>query len=72
MYSLLFVKGTLGQPKLWDLKLPSSYQHPMAPYDVLVDPGTLPKHPVLAKKETVEKIVHEDSVPSGDEDEVRE
>ena len=37
--------GTLGQPKIWDISNPVSYQHPMAPYDVLVDPQTLPKLP---------------------------
>ena len=42
----------------------------MAPYDVLVDPGTLPKHPVLEKRESIEKIIHEDSVHSEDDEEV--
>jgi len=37
--------GTLGQPKMWDITNPVSYQHPMAPYDVLVDPQTLPNMP---------------------------
>jgi len=30
--------GTFGQPLKWDIYDSSSYQHPMAPYDVLVDP----------------------------------
>lgn len=37
--------GTLGQPKIWDITNPVSYQHPMAPYDVLVDPQTVPHIP---------------------------
>ena len=37
--------GTLGQPKIWDITNPVSYQYPMAPYDVLVDPQTLPTLP---------------------------
>jgi len=36
--------GTFGQPNIWDIASPSSYQHPMAPYDVLVDPLSVPKH----------------------------
>ena len=39
--------GTLGQPKIWDITNPVSYQHPMAPYDVLVDPHTLPDLPKI-------------------------
>jgi len=40
-----YTTGTLGQPKMWDITNPVSYQHPMAPYDVLVDPQTLPNMP---------------------------
>lgn len=39
--------GTFGQPLKWDIYDTTSYQHPMAPYDVLVDPASIPKHPVL-------------------------
>eukprot|EP00794_Sanderia_malayensis_P006938 gene6938-7717_t len=39
--------GTFGQPNLWEISTPSTYQHPMAPYDVLVDPLSVPNHPVL-------------------------
>lgn len=59
--------GTFGQPKAWDINEPVTYQHPMAPYDVLVDPQTLanvPKTPVATeetktqekKKEENEKV----------------
>ena len=41
----VFFSGTLGQPKIWDITNPVSYQYPMAPYDVLVDPQTLPTLP---------------------------
>ena len=39
--------GTFGQPLKWDIYDSLSYQHPMAPYDVLMDPASIPKHPVL-------------------------
>lgn len=35
--------GTFGQPKKWDIFDASTFQHPMAPYDVLMDPGSLPE-----------------------------
>lgn len=54
VYSL----GTLGQPKIWDITNPVSYQHPMAPYDVLVDPQTLPN---LPKADADNKIAKEDA-----------
>ncbi|XP_069131359.1 LOW QUALITY PROTEIN: cilia- and flagella-associated protein 337-like [Argopecten irradians] len=39
--------GTYGQPEPWDLYDPSSFQHPMVPYDVLIDPMSLPTHPIF-------------------------
>ena len=53
--TFLFFKGTLGQPKIWDITNPVSYQHPMAPYDVLVDPHTVPNLP--------KKYKHEETAP---------
>ncbi|XP_066918416.1 cilia- and flagella-associated protein 337-like isoform X1 [Clytia hemisphaerica] len=41
--------GTFGQPLKWNIYDCSSFQHPMAPYDVLMDPGSIPNHPVLMK-----------------------
>ncbi|XP_012936713.1 WD repeat-containing protein on Y chromosome [Aplysia californica] len=53
--------GTLGQPEQWDLHNPATYQHPMVPYDVLVDPMSLPTHPVLLEKQSTLEIIHQDS-----------
>jgi len=58
--TFLFSKGTLGQPKIWDIRNPVSYQHPMAPYDVLVDPHTLPNLP--------KKYKHEETAPDDTND----
>ncbi|XP_031569562.1 uncharacterized protein LOC116304052 [Actinia tenebrosa] len=44
-----FIVGTFGQPKPWDINETISYQHPMAPYDVLVDPQTLPSTPMTTE-----------------------
>ena len=54
--------GTLGQPKIWDITNPVSYQYPMAPYDVLVDPQTLPTLPKgqTDPKPTAQETKHTD------------
>ena len=38
----ILVAGTFGQEKPWQLGMSSTYQHPLAPKDVLFDPLTLP------------------------------
>ena len=35
------IVGTFGQEKRWQLGVPSSYQHPMAPSDTLLDPKSI-------------------------------
>ncbi|XP_055893432.1 WD repeat-containing protein on Y chromosome-like isoform X2 [Biomphalaria glabrata] len=55
--------GTLGQSEQWDLYNPSTFQHPMVPYEVLIDPLSLPSHPVLLEKQSTHDIIHQ-----GDED----
>ncbi|XP_013403706.1 WD repeat-containing protein on Y chromosome-like [Lingula anatina] len=52
--------GTLGQPDPWDVFNPNTFQHPMVPYDVLVDPKSLPSHPVIAGKLNLEEVLHGD------------
>ncbi|XP_060601618.1 WD repeat-containing protein on Y chromosome-like isoform X3 [Ruditapes philippinarum] len=52
--------GTFGQPDAWDIYNQSLWQHPMVPYDVLIDPMSLPDHPVVAEKQTMQQIIHED------------
>lgn len=47
--TITFIVGTFGQPKPWDINETISYQHPMAPYDVLVDPQTLPSTPMTTE-----------------------
>ena len=32
----------------------------MVPYDVLIDPLSLPSHPVVAEKQNMHQIIHED------------
>ncbi|XP_011445499.1 cilia- and flagella-associated protein 337 isoform X2 [Magallana gigas] len=51
--------GTFGQPDSWDIYKPSTYRHPMVPYDVLIDPMSLPTHPVIEEKQNTQQIIHE-------------
>ncbi|XP_062577533.1 uncharacterized protein LOC134239370 [Saccostrea cucullata] len=51
--------GTFGQPDPWDIYKPSTYRHPMVPYDVLIDPMSLPSHPVIEEKKNTQQIIHE-------------
>lgn len=58
--------GTFGQPLKWDIYDSSSYQHPMAPYDVLVDPESIPEHPILQHDSSDEE---EEGVVESEQDE---
>ncbi|CAG5124100.1 unnamed protein product, partial [Candidula unifasciata] len=53
---------TLGQLEQWDVHNPTTFQHPMVPYDVLVHPLSLPSHPLLVEREFTHDIIHQDSV----------
>ena len=66
----LFVTGTFGQSDPWDVYTPSTYQHPHVPYDVLVDPLSMPDHPVIGEKLNTHQVIHEDSA-RGSKSEVR-
>ena len=50
--------GTFGQPDTWDIYDSNTFQHPMVPYDVLVDPLSLPSHPVIQERENVLDILY--------------
>ena len=66
----IYVKGTFGQTEAWDVYNSGTFQHPMVPYDVLVDPLSLPKHPVIEDKHNAHQVIHEDSAQNSDEEEV--
>ncbi|XP_074650451.1 cilia- and flagella-associated protein 337-like [Tubulanus polymorphus] len=61
--------GTFGQPDPWDVFDPSTFQHPMVPYDVLVDPLSLPSHPVLDRTQSIDGVVDGDSAQNSDTEE---
>ncbi|CAC5376425.1 unnamed protein product [Mytilus coruscus] len=51
--------GTFGQPEQWDLYNTSTFCHPMVPYDVLIDPMSLPSQPVLKEGTKTEDLQEE-------------
>lgn len=46
------ILGTFGQDEPWDVFNPNTFKHPMVPYDVLVDPQSMPNHPIFDQKST--------------------
>lgn len=38
--------GTFGQADCWSIHTPSSWKHPMAPHEVLIDPLSMPAMPL--------------------------
>ena len=61
--------GTFGQPDTWDIHDSDTFQHPMVPYDVLIDPRSLPIHPVIKERENVRDILYgEDGGESATDD----
>ncbi|KAM8975945.1 cilia- and flagella-associated protein 337-like [Pelodytes ibericus] len=39
--------GTFGQGDPWEVFTPASWKHPMVPYEILIDPESMPRHPIL-------------------------
>ncbi|KAF4104264.1 hypothetical protein G5714_015251 [Onychostoma macrolepis] len=39
--------GTFGQEESWSISTPSSWKHPAVPYEILIDPLSMPSHPIL-------------------------
>ncbi|KAM4796091.1 cilia- and flagella-associated protein 337-like [Rhinophrynus dorsalis] len=49
--------GTFGQVDPWEVFTPASWKHPMVPYEILVDPESMPTHPVLHEEMDVSETV---------------
>ncbi|XP_072467955.1 cilia- and flagella-associated protein 337-like isoform X3 [Notamacropus eugenii] len=50
--------GTFGQSELWDVFTSASWKHPMVPYEILMDPQSMPVHQVLAEDVSSLQINH--------------
>ncbi|KAL7849096.1 hypothetical protein SRHO_G00207190 [Serrasalmus rhombeus] len=49
--------GTFGQPERWSLHTESSWKHPAVPYEVLIDPLSMPSHCMLEGKLTMSDVL---------------
>ena len=47
----MYFPGVFGQSEKWNIHRPQTFQHPMIPYDVLIDPQSLPDHPIMSSSE---------------------
>lgn len=54
--------GTFGQEEIWNLYDSKTYKHPLVPYDVLIDEQSLPEHPILNKRETLQEVLEETKI----------
>ncbi|XP_039601667.1 WD repeat-containing protein on Y chromosome [Polypterus senegalus] len=56
--------GTFGQPEPWNIYTKNSWKHPAIPYEILVDPLSMPVHQVLQGESSVLDVInngHNDS-----------
>eukprot|EP00079_Xenopus_tropicalis_P014991 XP_004912094.2 PREDICTED: WD repeat-containing protein 64-like [Xenopus tropicalis] len=49
--------GTFGQMDLWEIFTPASWKHPMVPFEILIDPESMPTHPVLEEPADISEII---------------
>ncbi|XP_037402683.1 WD repeat-containing protein on Y chromosome [Pygocentrus nattereri] len=56
--------GTFGQPERWSLHTESSWKHPAVPYEVLIDPLSMPSHCMLEGKLTMSDVLSSGSTGS--------
>nr|XP_014351744.1 PREDICTED: WD repeat-containing protein on Y chromosome-like isoform X5 [Latimeria chalumnae] len=55
-------KGTFGQLEPWDIFTPTSWKHPTVPYEILIDPQSMPIHPVLKEDISVMAVIKSDQI----------
>ena len=54
--------GTFGQEETWNLYDIKTYKFPLAPYDVLVDELSLPEHPIINKRQTMQEVLEANKI----------
>nr|XP_033806006.1 WD repeat-containing protein on Y chromosome-like [Geotrypetes seraphini] len=52
--------GTFGQREPWEIFTPASWKHPMVPFEILIDPESMPVHPVLQSDSSILQIINSD------------
>uniref|UniRef100_A0A672ZEV3 WD40 repeat domain 95 n=1 Tax=Sphaeramia orbicularis TaxID=375764 RepID=A0A672ZEV3_9TELE len=62
--------GTFGQLETWNVHISSSWQHPGVPYEILVDPLSMPDHEILNIKTHLSDAVSADNIEA-DRDKIK-
>lgn len=52
--------GTFGQSESWSVHISSSWKHPAVPYEVLIDPLSMPDQEVLNSKTQFSEAINPD------------
>ncbi|XP_034404904.1 WD repeat-containing protein 64 [Cyclopterus lumpus] len=52
--------GTFGQSESWGVNISSSWKHPAVPYEVLIDPLSMPDHEILNANTRLSDAIHPD------------
>ncbi|XP_067452032.1 cilia- and flagella-associated protein 337 [Thunnus thynnus] len=52
--------GTFGQSESWSVHISSSWMHPAVPYEVLIDPLSMPDHEILKVKTCLSDVINPD------------
>ncbi|XP_049432645.1 WD repeat-containing protein on Y chromosome [Epinephelus fuscoguttatus] len=52
--------GTFGQPQSWSVHVSSSWKHPAVPYEILIDPVSMPNHEMLNLKPRLSDAINPD------------
>uniref|UniRef100_UPI0037E8F30F cilia- and flagella-associated protein 337 n=1 Tax=Semicossyphus pulcher TaxID=241346 RepID=UPI0037E8F30F len=52
---------TFGQSESWRVRIPSSWKHPAVPYEVLIDPLSMPDHQILNVKTSLSDVINPDN-----------
>ncbi|XP_072248273.1 WD repeat-containing protein on Y chromosome [Leuresthes tenuis] len=53
--------GTFGQPEIWSVHIRSSWMHPGVPYELLIDPLSMPDHGILNGKSHLFEAISPDT-----------
>ncbi|XP_045929409.1 WD repeat-containing protein on Y chromosome isoform X1 [Micropterus dolomieu] len=52
--------GTFGQSESWSVHISSSWKHPAVPYEILIDPLSMPDHEILNVKTCISDAIKPD------------
>ncbi|XP_053176161.1 WD repeat-containing protein on Y chromosome [Scomber japonicus] len=64
--------GTFGQSERWSVHISSSWMHPAIPYEVLIDPLSMPDHEILRVKTHLPDAINPDKTEADVEEFKRE